>query len=53
MYDCITDESFEKKFHVSVVMDGITDGENMNRIISSDHTHNRYSTENIVLGLSH
>nr|CAG4636043.1 EOG090X03I5 [Eubosmina coregoni]SVE69704.1 EOG090X03I5 [Eubosmina coregoni] len=35
------DESFEKKFHVSILMDGITEDEHTSQIITSSHTHNR------------
>nr|CAG4642397.1 EOG090X03I5 [Evadne anonyx] len=36
------DESFEKKFRVSVVMDGITENEQgVSKIVLNDHAHNR------------
>ncbi len=38
----LTDESFEKKFHVTVVMEGIDEDENhADKLVISDHTHNR------------
>ena len=37
-----SDESFEKKFHVSVVMEGVVEeDEHTSRLVISDHTHNR------------
>ena len=38
----ITDESFEKKFRVSVVMDGVTENDQgVSKIVLNDHAHNR------------
>lgn len=36
------DESFEKKFHVSIAMDGIIEDDQVIKMVSNDHTHNRY-----------
>lgn len=41
---CTIEESFEKKFHVTITMDGILEDEQTNTIVSTDHTHNRYLT---------
>ncbi|XP_046655342.1 transmembrane protein 181-like [Daphnia pulicaria] len=35
------DESFEKKFHVSIAMDGIIEDDQVIKMVSNDHTHNR------------
>nr|CAG4649198.1 EOG090X03I5 [Scapholeberis mucronata]SVE93522.1 EOG090X03I5 [Scapholeberis mucronata] len=35
------EESFEKKFHVTITMDGIMEDDQTNTVVSSDHTHNR------------
>ncbi len=42
------DESFEKKFHVSIAMDGIIEDDQVIKMVSSDHTHNRYHDFNFI-----
>jgi hypothetical protein len=43
------DESFEKKFHVSIAMDGIIEDDKVIKMVSSDHTHNRYPDLNLLV----